>query len=196
MSSGTIPLPNETHGPADSSTTTAQQTEQVAQQTQRRRRTGAAWAKKAAVLLVLAGLLFVFFQMTPGRPGPTCAPDCTMVDLSDADLSQAAMRSVIFLQADLRGSDLRESDLYFADLTQANLRDAPVEINRAGRDELLRVPGIGPKLADVIVQARTQGTLTELAHLARLGVRDVQKTGEFVLLNGRQPAQQLALFAV
>ena len=79
---------------------------------------------------------------------------------------------------------------------QANLRDAPVEINRAGRDELLRVPGIGPKLADVIVQARTQGTLTELAHLARLGVRDVQKTGEFVLLNGRQPAQQLALFAV
>jgi predicted DNA-binding helix-hairpin-helix protein len=78
---------------------------------------------------------------------------------------------------------------------QEHLRHAPVEVNRASRNELLRVPGIGPKLADMILHARTQGTLSDLAHLSRLGVRDVGKTGEYVLLNGKQPAQQLSLFA-
>ncbi len=78
---------------------------------------------------------------------------------------------------------------------QENLIHTPVEINRAERPELLRVPGIGPKCADVILAARTQGSLTELSHLRRLGLRDVEKTGRFILLNGRPPAQQLSLFA-
>ncbi len=75
-----------------------------------------------------------------------------------------------------------------------HLAGAPVEINRAGRGQLLRVPGIGPKLADAILRARRQGTLTDLAHLRALGVRDLQKSTPFILLNGRRPAQQLALF--
>jgi predicted DNA-binding helix-hairpin-helix protein len=75
-----------------------------------------------------------------------------------------------------------------------HLAGAPVEINRAGRRQLLRVPGIGPKLADAILRARRRGVLTELAHLRAIGVRDLQKASPFILLNGRRPAQQLALF--
>ena len=54
---------------------------------------------------------------------------------------------------------------------QVNLRDEPVEVNRAGRQELLRVPGVGPKSATTIVQARRQGTLRDIQHLRQLGLR-------------------------
>ena len=74
-----------------------------------------------------------------------------------------------------------------------HLREAPVEVNRATRAELLRVPGIGPKSADAIVAARRSAQLTELAHLHRLGVRDVARSSPYVLLNGRAPEQQLLL---
>jgi predicted DNA-binding helix-hairpin-helix protein len=76
-----------------------------------------------------------------------------------------------------------------------NLLQAPVEINRASRNDLLRVPGIGPKSADAIVSARRQVRFSELAHLRAVGVRDINKASRFVLLNGRVPAQQLPLFS-
>jgi predicted DNA-binding helix-hairpin-helix protein len=69
-----------------------------------------------------------------------------------------------------------------------------VEINRATRQELLRVPGIGPKLADAILAARHSGSLRELSHLRAVGLRNPDKTAPYVLLDGRRPAQQLALF--
>lgn len=75
-----------------------------------------------------------------------------------------------------------------------NLQDKPVEINRASRADLLRVPGIGPKIADAILAARRQNKLTDLAHLRTLGLRDPERTARYILLNGRRPAQQLALF--
>lgn len=75
-----------------------------------------------------------------------------------------------------------------------HLREAPVEIAQAERRELLRVPGIGPKSADAILHARRQGRLTELAHLRAIGVPSPQKTAPYILLNGRRPAQQMALF--
>jgi predicted DNA-binding helix-hairpin-helix protein len=74
------------------------------------------------------------------------------------------------------------------------LRSAPVEINRASRSELLRVPGIGPKTADAIIAERRRGRLTELAHLRALGLRDPAQSSPYILLNGRAPAQQLTLF--
>ncbi|HMN29838.1 MAG TPA: radical SAM protein [Caldilineaceae bacterium] len=78
---------------------------------------------------------------------------------------------------------------------EEHLRNRPVEINQASRPELLRIPGIGPKSADAILAARAQGKLTDLAHLRALGVRDVSQTSQYVLLDGRQPPQQLGLFA-
>jgi predicted DNA-binding helix-hairpin-helix protein len=76
---------------------------------------------------------------------------------------------------------------------QENLRHAPIEINRASRSQLLRVPGIGPRHADAILAARRGGKLTDLSHLTRLGVHDLPKLAPFVLLDGRAPAQQLSL---
>ena len=75
----------------------------------------------------------------------------------------------------------------------ANLVQAPVEVNTATRDQLLRVPGIGPVAADAILKARGQARLQDLAHLRTLGVRDVARTAPYVLLNGKRPAQQLSL---
>ncbi|MEJ2749526.1 MAG: hypothetical protein P8183_16720 [Anaerolineae bacterium] len=52
---------------------------------------------------------------------------------------------------------------------QVALRDAPVEVNRAEREELLRIPGIGPKGAAAILAA-------------------------LILLDGKRPSYQLPLF--
>ena len=75
-----------------------------------------------------------------------------------------------------------------------HLRDAPIELNRADRPTLLRVPGIGPKSADRILRARRQASLTDLKDLRVLGVPSPQKAAPYVLLNGRQPSHQMALF--
>ena len=72
---------------------------------------------------------------------------------------------------------------------------APLEVNRASRDELLRVPGIGPRTADSLVRVRRASTISEQAHLLHAGVRDAEKAGRFLLLNGRAPVRQLPLFA-
>lgn len=73
-----------------------------------------------------------------------------------------------------------------------HLRHAPVELNRADREQLLRVPGIGPWTADQIVAARRRGTLRDLRQLQQVGI----KTGRlerFVLLDGRRPIHQMHL---
>ena len=75
-----------------------------------------------------------------------------------------------------------------------HLRAAPIELNRADRPTLLRVPGIGPKSADRILRARRQASLTDLKDLRVLGVPSPQKAAPYVLLNGRQPSHQMALF--
>lgn len=77
---------------------------------------------------------------------------------------------------------------------EIHLKDAPVEVNSASRRELLRVPGIGPKTAELIVRSRRLGRLTELEHLKRLGLRRAEMASSFILLDGRRPARQLSLF--
>ncbi len=75
---------------------------------------------------------------------------------------------------------------------KAHLQEKPVEINRAGRGELLRVPGIGLKSAQAIIDARREGAITTLAQLRQLGAH-AGRAAPFVLLQGRQPAYQLEL---
>jgi predicted DNA-binding helix-hairpin-helix protein len=74
-----------------------------------------------------------------------------------------------------------------------NLREKPVELNRADRQTLLRVPGIGPKGADTLLAARRLGRLRDLADLKKLGI-SAARAAPFVLLDGRQPQHQLSLF--
>lgn len=70
----------------------------------------------------------------------------------------------------------------------------PIEINRACWEELIRVPGIGPRSARRIVNARRRGTLRTLQDLQRMGVAS-ERSAPYVLLGGRRPAYQLSLWA-
>ena len=76
---------------------------------------------------------------------------------------------------------------------QTNLIKTPVEINIASPEELLRVPGIGPKGAKSIIKARRLGALRELSDLRRIGVNPWRPT-PYILLDGQRPFQQLSFF--
>ncbi len=76
---------------------------------------------------------------------------------------------------------------------QVALRDAPVELNRAEREELLRIPGIGPKGVMAILAARRRGKLREIRDLQAIGVQ-TKRLKPFVLLDGHRPTYQLPLF--
>jgi predicted DNA-binding helix-hairpin-helix protein len=76
---------------------------------------------------------------------------------------------------------------------QANLAEAPVEINLAEPRQLLRVPGIGPKAAQSIIQARRVGRLRDLSDLVHIGING-SRSAPFILLDGQRPARQLTLF--
>ena len=73
-----------------------------------------------------------------------------------------------------------------------HLSERPVEINLAPRSELLRVPGIGPKSADAILQARRQGRLKDLSQLKKTGAV-INRASSFILLDGHRPPRQLRL---
>ncbi len=76
---------------------------------------------------------------------------------------------------------------------RANLMDTPIEVNRADKQTLLKVPGIGPKGVEAILNARRKGTLSDLKDLRALGVL-ANRAAPFILLNGKQPARQMSLF--
>jgi putative DNA modification/repair radical SAM protein len=69
----------------------------------------------------------------------------------------------------------------------------PLEIGRASHDQLLRVPGIGPKSADRILHGRRQCSFRTLRDLEQIGVV-VNRAAPYVLLEGKRPAYQLSLW--
>ena len=75
-----------------------------------------------------------------------------------------------------------------------HLRHAPIDIMTADRNQLLRVPGIGPVGAGAILRARHQGKLTNLTDLQKLGLRKPEQASPYILFNGRRPSTQLRLF--
>jgi len=78
---------------------------------------------------------------------------------------------------------------------EKNLRSAPVEIMTANRQQLLRVPGIGPISADTILRARRLGRLSDLSHLRQLNIHAPEQAAPYILLDGHRPAMQLDLFS-
>jgi predicted DNA-binding helix-hairpin-helix protein len=76
---------------------------------------------------------------------------------------------------------------------QTNLIHDPVEVNRANRQELLRIPGVGPKGSRAIVTARRYGALREVRDLKAIGVQ-TKRLKPFVLLDGKRPTYQPKLF--
>ncbi len=73
---------------------------------------------------------------------------------------------------------------------QTALAGRPIEVNRADRAKLLRVPGIGPRGADAILRARRLDQRPhDLEDLRRLGVVG-ERAAPYVTLDGRRPGFQ------
>ena len=80
---------------------------------------------------------------------------------------------------------------------QTHLAERPIDINQAEREELLRIPGIGPKSAQAILAARQQGQrirLHDLGDLHIIGV-NTKRAAPFILVDGKRPTYQLSLWA-
>ncbi|MCG3140821.1 MAG: hypothetical protein HDKAJFGB_01944 [Anaerolineae bacterium] len=69
----------------------------------------------------------------------------------------------------------------------------PLDLQHAERHALLRVPGLGPKSVERLLHLRRAHTFTTMQELKRLGA-DAERAAPFILLNGRAPMRQLALF--
>jgi predicted DNA-binding helix-hairpin-helix protein len=76
---------------------------------------------------------------------------------------------------------------------QLYLVNQPIEINKAEKRELIRIPGIGLKGADAILNARRLNKLRDLSSLKKLGII-AERAAPYVLLDGRKSDQQLVLF--
>jgi len=76
---------------------------------------------------------------------------------------------------------------------QRHLTHAPVELNTADRQKLLRVPGIGPKGVQKLLRERRRGRLRSLTDLRKLGIA-ADRAAPFVLLDGHYPGRQLTLW--
>ena len=67
----------------------------------------------------------------------------------------------------------------------------PIEVNTAGRADLLRIPGIGPQSAErILTMRRVHHTLRSASDLKEIGAV-VNRALPFVLLNGQRPAPAL-----
>lgn len=66
-----------------------------------------------------------------------------------------------------------------------HLADKLVEVNKADKQTLLRIPGIGMKGVDAILRARRIGKIEDEASLKKLGI-PMGKAGPFLLINGRR----------
>lgn len=69
----------------------------------------------------------------------------------------------------------------------------PVEVNTASREELLRVPGIGPKSASLILGRRKQGQISDLNHIGLKGAV-ARHAAPYVLLDGVRPTFQISMW--
>jgi predicted DNA-binding helix-hairpin-helix protein len=73
-----------------------------------------------------------------------------------------------------------------------NLSENPVEINNASRQELLRVPGIGPRGANSLLSRRRIMFINSVEELRKIGINP-NRIAPFILINGKKPSTQLAL---
>jgi predicted DNA-binding helix-hairpin-helix protein len=78
---------------------------------------------------------------------------------------------------------------------EQTLLHKPIELNRATREQLMMVPGIGPKGADGILSARRHHKLRSLDDLHKLGVV-AKRAAPYVLLDGRLPSFQFRLMDI
>jgi predicted DNA-binding helix-hairpin-helix protein len=76
---------------------------------------------------------------------------------------------------------------------QKNLSESPIEINRADRNFLIRIPGIGPKSVEAILRARRQAKIRDIFALKEMGIL-AERAAPYLLFDGRKASHQLSLF--
>lgn len=76
---------------------------------------------------------------------------------------------------------------------EQNLSERPLEINHAEREQLLRIPGIGPKKVEALLSARCHGPIRDTGELQRLGI-PLQKAAPYILIDGKRPPLQPTLW--
>jgi predicted DNA-binding helix-hairpin-helix protein len=96
------------------------------------------------------------------------------------------------LPLDEKGNLLRHNDPKTA-WAKANLVERPVEINRATRQELLHIPGIGPIGATRIIEERRKRHFHAMSELGVIGI-DTLRVAPYILLDGKRPAYQKAFW--
>ena len=74
-----------------------------------------------------------------------------------------------------------------------HLRGKPIEINRATKEQLLRIPGIGPKRAEEVIRYRRIHKISTISDIKNIGI-PLNRAAEFILMNGHRPEHQLNLF--
>ena len=70
-----------------------------------------------------------------------------------------------------------------------NLLENPIEINQADKHLLLRVPGIGLKIANSIVISRAKQKIRQIEELSKFGV-NLKRAAPFILINGKSAVYQ------
>lgn len=88
----------------------------------------------------------------------------------------------------------RDVDVKLA-VALANPHWFPVDVNTATFEELIRVPGIGPRSARRIVAARRKGRLRSLADLSALGAVS-KRAAPFILFSGKHPVHTPSLLNI
>jgi len=145
--------------------------------------------------LGLARAYFSAFQPVPGTPleGRLPTPPLREHRLYQSDF---LLRQYGFACEELifdRAGNLSQSADPKLVWAQRHHEWFPLEVNRADREALLRVPGIGPRSAARILARRRSHPFRDLESLKRLGVM-VQRAAPFVLLGGRRADVQLPLW--
>jgi predicted DNA-binding helix-hairpin-helix protein len=73
-----------------------------------------------------------------------------------------------------------------------HLSDNPIELNQADKETLIRIPGIGYKNADTIIQARKHHKLIHSHQLRKMGII-TKRLAPFILLDGKKISHQMQL---
>jgi predicted DNA-binding helix-hairpin-helix protein len=144
--------------------------------------------------LKLARVYYSAMQPIPGTPleGKAPVPFLREHRLYQVDF---LMRSYGFALDEIHFDDAGALPLDMDPKTQWARRHPerfPVEINRAGLADLLRVPGIGPRSARRLLQMRGKQRIREVEALRAAGA-SWRAASPFLLLDGRPAERQLRL---